>query len=141
MVNNIEKIMREADAAGFGVSYGKYMASKRTAPTPETEPAAKKHPARICPECEMEFLPNRSDQRYCSDPCRIRHHKREQNRKRQREQYHAKPKLPIGQANCPHCGKEFYRNTTTRMFCSMTCAALVRNEERRQKKRETSSEG
>lgn len=139
-MDKIDKIMRQAEKAGFGVSYGKFMAARRTDQT-ETKAEAPKHPPRICPECQMEFIPNRSDQKYCADPCRISHHKREQRRKRQREQYHAKPKLPIGPAICPNCGKEFYRNTTTKMFCSMTCAALVRNEERRQKKRETSSEG
>lgn len=140
-MNNIDEIMREADAAGFGVSYGKYMASKRTAPTPEPKPAAQKHPARICKECEMEFIPNREDQRYCSDPCRIRHQKREQNRKRQQEQYRLKPKLPIGPAKCQRCGKGFYRGKATQTFCSVSCAASTRNEGRGQKKRETSSDG
>lgn len=139
-MDKIDKIMRQAEKAGFGVSYGKFMAAQRTAP-PETEAAVQKHPPKICRECEMEFIPNRSDQRYCSDTCRIRHHKREQNRRRQQEQYYAKPKFPIGPATCQRCGKEFYRGKTTQTFCSMSCAALTRNEERRQKKRETSSEG
>ena len=62
-MDKIDKIMRQAGAAGFGVSYGKFMAAQRTAP-PETEAAQKKHPPRICRECEMEFIPNRADQRY-----------------------------------------------------------------------------
>lgn len=136
-MDHIDKIMRKAKAAGYGASYGKYMA-ENPQPPHQKVPERPKHPARACKECGEIFTPNRADQMYCNDDCR---HKYNVKRKLDRERYKNKTKMPLGEAKCRHCGGTFNRYKGTMEYCSRSCAAFGRNEERRKLKRETSSDG
>ena len=135
-MDNIDRILRDADRAGFGVSYGKYMAAHPQISVKQEDSVKDKDSTKICEECGMEFVTNRPDAIYCSDECR--------NRKNCRERYRnqkVKQKLPIGEATCPICGRSFNRYKKTMVYCSRSCSATGSLRRRWEQKRETSSDG
>lgn len=71
---------------------------------------------RVCArtECENEFAPERSTQRFCSSPCRVVQAGREQ-RKRQRD------RAPVVTASCEFCNESFTPADRRQRFCSTKC--------------------
>ena len=131
-MDNIEKDVAAALKLGYGVHYGRYKvdypftANHSVVKEPEEK--------RTCKLCGIEFIPHRSDQRYCSEECRVKW-----NGQRKKPQKKG-PYLECGQTKCPMCGKEFVRTIVDRrkVFCGRSCSAKYREARRKQ---ETSSDG
>lgn len=135
-MDNIDRILRDADKAGFGVSYGKYRAAHPQVSVKKEDSAKDKDSTKICAECGMEFKTNRQDKIYCSAECSNRSCSRACYRNRKEKQ-----KLPIGVATCPICGGSFNRYKKTMVYCSRSCSATGSMRKRWEQKRETSSDG
>lgn len=132
-MDNLARDVREALRLGYGVHYGHYKADHPHTADHSVEPDPPKYPPRKCKECEMEFIPTRRDQRYCTDDCKIRRSNRLGYRRR------VALNMPLGPAICPVCGGGFDRYKRTQEYCSTSCAATGRNLKRREQKREKSS--
>src|SRR5262249_32283830 len=60
---------------------------------------------KICPSCEKQFATTRSQQVYCSTPCKSKAERENTTRERK----------------CLRCGSSFLTNHPTRKFCSKKC--------------------
>lgn len=81
------------------------------APRPEPKPRSRRPAATMAcsaPDCRREFLPNKSDQKYCSGRCKRRIWNR------------AKRARVRPSRDCPGCGSDF---SGGRKYCSTPCRA------------------
>ena len=120
-MDNIDRIMKEADRLGFGVSYGKYRAaypdgSKAVVSAAAQEPLECEDDLRMCKICGKEFLPTHGNQACCSAEC-----KAEAEKKRQREWYRKKHEIP-DTAVCAICGVQFKPKSPRNKCCSKECS-------------------
>lgn len=128
-MDRIDMIMRQAEKAGFGPSYGKYMAAHPPAPVPKPEPELEGNdPPCRCKHCGKIFKPHDGHQVFCSETCR-----QERRRLRNRLNKRDYEKHPIGEAVCPVCNKTFPKLTQKQIYCGRSCAAVQRNQKRRKK--------
>ena len=143
-MDNLDRDIREAKRLGYGVHYGHYKADHpHTADLSEETPAPK-FPIIRCKHCGREFEQIHKNRQYCSEECK------EREKEKNRLQKENRPALLIGEAICPVCGKQFLRTRKNirKQYCSQSCAAVIRNQNRKGEKRrkhpikwETSSEG
>lgn len=118
-MDNIDRIMKEADRLGFGCSYGKYRAaypngSADVLPTAKQASSGKKTAA--CRRCGKMFVVRHGNQSYCSDECAY-----EVLIERQREYPKARPKYPQ-KRSCSICGSDFMAVRSNNLYCSKDCA-------------------
>lgn len=117
-MDNIDRIMKEADRLGFGCRYGKYRAaypngSADVLPSAKKTPSVKTVPCRLCGKM---FVVKHGNQSYCSEDCRD-----EVFRQRQRELAAKKSKVPPV-AMCVICGADFKPASTRSRYCCKECA-------------------
>lgn len=120
-MDNIARIMKEADRLGFGVSYGKYRAaypngSGDVVPAAAQEPLEYEDDLRKCKICGREFSATHGNQAFCSAEC-----KAEAEKKRQREWYRKKNGVPDS-AVCVICGVQFKPKGPRNKCCSKECS-------------------
>lgn len=98
-----------SNAIKAGMSYGKYMAIKKSTKTTPQEVVGYKH---ICQHCGKEFVSKtRAVRKYCSDQCRER-------------SYYPRKTYPQTKT-CPICGKEFMAETYRNRYCSEFCSKVA----------------
>lgn len=122
-MDNIDRIMKEADRLGFGCSYGKYRAAhpegiKDVTPAPVAELECEDD-LRLCKICGKQFVVTHGNRTYCSCECA------DQGRiNRQREYDHnrnrTEPKF------CRECGA-----VITQKYASCYCSADCRKAGKR----------
>lgn len=118
-MDNIDRMMKEADRLGFGVSYGKYRAaypngSADVLPSPP-KPKPPERPSGICKMCGKNFVKSHANTIYCGPECKIA-----AERKRQRDWYHNKTKVPAI-AVCIICGADFKPKKVNCKTCGQEC--------------------
>ena len=119
-MDNIDRIMKEADRLGFGVSYGKYRAacpngSGNIAPTaPKPKPPEK--PTGTCKMCGKIFIKSHANNIYCGAECKL-----EAEKKRQRDWYGKKIVVPAV-AVCVICGANFKPRNFRSKYCGPECS-------------------
>lgn len=119
-MDNIDRVMKEADRLGFGVSYGKYQAAvssgsvKAISSVEKAKPPEK--PTGICKMCGRLFVKSHANNIYCGPECKIA-----AERKRQRDWYGKKILVPAVAA-CVICGAEFKPLNSRGKCCGPTCA-------------------
>ena len=122
-MDNIDRIMKEADRLGFGVSYGKYRAAypngsgEVLAQAPKSEPAQK--PTRKCRRCGSPFVIMHGSQAYCSPDCSQAAVIERQNACYRRKRLKEKRLLII---SCSECGTDFRAVRETQKYCCPECA-------------------
>ena len=126
-MDNIDKMMLEAERLGFGVSYGKYRAAYPNGTggilgKAPPEPSPKRDPVP-CKRCGKSFIPIRKNEKYCSDDCRGAV-KREYNLVYKREYYHSHKQNPTIPADkyCEECGATIPASSKRKKFCCEECA-------------------
>lgn len=121
-MDNIDRIMKEADAKGFGVSYGKYQAAcfnGSLEPKPAIhQPATKETPSSLCRYCGNLFVPRHANQVYCSEECKYKVQIQRQNACSKEKR---KSRLPAT-TSCAICGADFKPKRITDRYCSKECA-------------------
>jgi predicted nucleic acid-binding Zn ribbon protein len=119
-MDNIDRIMKEADRLGFGVSYGKYRAAYPNGSGDVYPTAPKKkppdRPSASCRYCGKAFVQSHASQAYCSEECR-----EVVFRDRQRRISTRKSKVPKV-AMCAICGADFKPKTSAAKYCCRECA-------------------
>lgn len=120
-MDNIDRIMKEADRLGFGVSYGKYRAaypngSGSAIPASAQEKLDYEDDLRSCKICGKEFFARHGNQACCSAECKL-----EAEKKRQRDWYHKRHKAPDA-AVCVICGVQFKPEGSRKKCCSRECS-------------------
>ncbi len=121
-MDNIDRIMKEADRLGFGVSYGKYRAAYPDGSAgvlPKQLPKAPEKKTCLCRLCKKPFVPPHGSRRYCSPECRaeavvIRH--RESWRTEHKTSEHRKPVMV-----CAICGADFAPDDLRKKYCCEEC--------------------
>lgn len=129
-MDNIDRIMKEADRLGFGVSYGKYRAAYPNGSgdvipaTPKQKPPEK--PTGSCKMCGKFFVKSHASNLYCSAECKY-----EAEKKRNRDLSRRKTTLPAV-AVCVICGADFKPKNSRSKCCGRECSEeLQRNATRR----------
>lgn len=127
-MDNIDRIMKEADRLGYGVSYGKYRAaypngSRDVVPKPAPSDSPEK-PAAICRHCGKEFVKNHANQAYCSAECGDAVKTIRQNEWRRN-----KNKKDIQPIACAECGAEFSPAIQRKKYCCPKCAAAGKRKQ------------
>lgn len=77
--------------------------------------------SQVCPECSTTF--NNPKRSYCSDACH-REKRRRRDRERQARLYEKEKRTRVKhsvEAECPNCGKDFRRNSSSHLYCSIKC--------------------
>lgn len=132
---HLDRLTRDAIAAQeAGMSYGQYKALHPHTPDEdeeeETAPLTVDPGKRVvtCKHCGQIFpvRPRQTNKLYCSDECRTKHSKSQNNARRKR------PKLGKT-VSCRICGADFVAGAHNRIYCSMECYAegqRRRNRER-----------
>ena len=122
-MDNIDKMMKEADRLGFGVSYGKYRAAypngSGDALVRPVEPEPVEKHSRTCRRCGKHFVGVHGSQVYCSQECRhaaiIERQYAYYGRKRLKEK-----RLLI--ISCAVCGADFQAVMEKQKYCCPECA-------------------
>lgn len=118
-MDNIDRIMKEADRLGFGVSYGKYRVAypngSSDVPSSKPKPSIREKPSVVCVCCGNRFIQTHASQLYCSEECRYA-----AKRKRDVEYLRKKSGRPLV-ALCVICGSEFKPKNTRHKCCSKQC--------------------
>lgn len=136
-MDNLDRDVKAAMRLGYGVHYGRYKVDYPNTKDDAEEMPLPTKPSKRCPECGMEFVPGRVDQKFCTDDCRNRANMRLRSRRK------SIPELPIGPASCAVCGNRFQRYKKHQETCGRNCAARLRNIRRyhpEQEKEETEYE-
>ena len=103
-----------SNAIKAGMSYGKYMATKKPV-TITPQPVGYKH---TCQCCGKEFVTRYTRVRkYCSDQCREQYY---------RDLEKVGPYLKV----CAICGKEFEAEHPRTKYCSSLCASMAKHQRR-----------
>lgn len=118
-MDNIDRIMKEADRLGFGVSYGKYRAaypdgSKNVVSATAQEPLEYEDDLRKCKICGKEFSATHGNQAYCGPECSDKARIKRQSKYDKKR--HSKPVR-----SCIECGATITRKGA-RSYCSDACA-------------------
>lgn len=117
-MDNIDRIMKEAERLGFGVSYGKYRAAYPYGSADVLTSSPKSKPpknAGICKMCGKNFVKSHANAIYCGPECKIA-----AERKRQRDWYWGKIVIP-DVAACVICGAEFKPLNSRGKCCGPAC--------------------
>lgn len=119
IMDNIDRIMQEADRLGFGVSYGKYRAaypdgSKDILTGTARESLDYDDDLRKCKICGREFFATHGNQAYCSAECS------DKGRIKRQSQYDKK-RHAVKVRSCKECGATITRKGA-RSYCSDACA-------------------
>lgn len=118
-----------SNALKAGMSYGKYMATKKQTSATVPVQSGYKH---TCPICGNEFVTNTKNARkYCSDECK-------QNAVYKRKRQYPKPRV------CDICGKEFMATHWRSRYCSEFCLKVGQSERVKEclaRKKEAKSNG
>lgn len=122
-MDNIDRIMKEADRLGFGVSYGKYKAAYpgggKCAPS---APAPKEldyvDDIRKCKLCGKEFTIIHGNQAYCSTKCSDEARAMQM---RKSELARAEKRRAAFGRRCKECGAKITRKSA-KYYCSEKCA-------------------
>lgn len=118
-MDNIDRMMKEADRLGFGVSYGKYQAacfSGIVQPVSATPKPSQEKPSVTCRHCGKTFIASHANQAYCGAECKVA-----AAAKRQREYDKRKSRVPPV-AMCATCGADFKPKTSRSKYCCTECA-------------------
>ena len=125
-MDNIDRMMKEADRLGFGVSYGKYRAAYPNGSggvVPATQkPKLPEKPTGTCLMCGKLFVKDHANNIYCGPECKIA-----AERKRQRDWYAKRIVVPTV-AVCMICGADFKPKNSRGKCCSAEC---IRERQRR----------
>ena len=120
-----------SNALKAGMSYGKYMATKKQTSATVPVQSGYKH---TCPVCGNEFVTYiKNARKYCSDDCK---HKADYKRKRKRQ--YPMPRV------CDICGKEFMATHWHSRYCSEFCVKVGQSERVKEclaRKKEAKSNG
>jgi hypothetical protein len=121
-MDNIDRIMKEADAKGFGVSYGKYQAACfHGAAVPVSalqEPIPKGEQPVLCRYCGKPFKRSHKNKVYCGEECKDKAKIKRQNAWRKKKRRSRPPEV----ASCVICGADFKTKRCTDRYCSKECA-------------------
>lgn len=125
-MDNIDRIMKEADRLGFGVSYGKYRAAypNDNGQALSAESVGPEYATFPCKCCGKPFVRSHANLLYCSEECR-----HQAKRKRDIEYLRRKSGRPLI-ASCAVCGADFKPKNTRHKCCSEECA--VENDRKTQ---------
>ena len=120
VMDNIDRIMKEADRLGFGVSYGKYRAAHPNG-SGDVIPAASKpkspeKPTGNCVFCGNPFVKSHANQVYCGDECRY-----EASKIRLADGRMKKAGRPLV-VSCIICGADFKPRNIRSKCCSPKCS-------------------
>lgn len=129
-MDNIDKMMKEAERLGFGVSYGKYRAAYPNGSADVIAPAVEtdldyENDFRTCRRCGKEFTITHGNQRYCSVDCseEAKSQRLKQWGRSQREKKNGSaPKF------CKVCGATITERTR-KSYCSEDCAKEGRRKD------------
>lgn len=123
-MDNIDRIMKEAERLGFGVSYGKYRAAypngcKEVLPAAPARKAPEKK-SKTCKHCEKSFVPKHYSQCYCSIECA------DQSQQERQQKYYVDQKTKAHQASplkfCKECGVTIPADSMKKTYCCAECA-------------------
>lgn len=131
-MDNLSKDVAAALRLGYGCHYGRYKVdhpntADRSADLPLPDPRDDK-PLPRCKHCGKVFRQRDGHQVFCSEECRL-DRRRLMNRLNKKDY----ERHSIGEAVCPACGKTFPKMRQTHIYCGRSCAAVVRNQNRRKK--------
>ena len=121
-MDNIDRIMKEADRLGFGVSYGKYRAAYPNGGNVVAKPAESEPPKRLsgtCRGCGKPFIKTHGSQAYCSQECSHAAARKRQDAHYKRKRLKEKKLLII---SCAECGADFRAVKVTQKYCGPKCA-------------------
>ena len=122
-MDNIDKMMKEADRLGFGVSYGKYRAAYPNGSgdvlVRPVEPKPVQNPSRRCRRCGKPFVGTHGSQAFCSEECGNAAIMERQNAWRKRKRLKEKRLLII---SCAECGADFRAVRKTQKYCCAECS-------------------
>jgi predicted nucleic acid-binding Zn ribbon protein len=122
-MDNIDRIMKEADRLGFGCSYGKYRVAypdsieDAGAAAPKIPPK----PEKNCKCCGASFVPNHANQVYCSPECKDKIQVGRIRKSEQKRKGEAKRTAP--KKFCKTCGSDIPISSQRRSYCCDECAA------------------
>lgn len=134
IMDNIDRIMKEADRLGFGCSYGKYRAAypgespaaKPAASPPDQQALPKsKH---VCKFCKKPFIPTHGGQQYCGPECRYKNKRKKQNEYHRKKVSGELANKPLLTKICVQCGADFKTMDYRKITCSPECAADRRRD-------------
>lgn len=121
-MNNIDRIMKEADRLGFGVSYGKYRAAYPNGSgdvlVRPVEPEPVQKPSRTCRRCGKPFVGAHGSQAFCSQECRHATIIERQDACYKRKKLKEKRILIL---SCAECGADFRAVRETQKYCCEEC--------------------
>ena len=122
-MDNIDRIMKEADRLGFGVSYGKYYAACHAGhvdalPSPP-KPQVPEKPSRSCRHCGKLFICSRGNQIYCSPECKYSAQLARQTSFYKEKGRRKKKQLTLV---CAECGADFKALRSSQKYCCKECA-------------------
>lgn len=121
-MDNIDRMMKEADRLGFGVSYGKYRAAYPNGSSGANLKAAagrSEKPSATCRHCGKPFVIRHGNQQYCSGECRdavvmARQRKWEKDARKRRQQ--------AGYVKvCAVCAADFRTSDSRKKYCCEEC--------------------
>lgn len=113
-MKQIDNLTRDATAAIMaGMSYGKYMATKKPIQVEQQEPEGYRHE---CTQCgNVFYTKTRIKKKYCSEECKDAASKQ------------AKA-MRSGQRICPICNKEFESDSLRQKYCGPFCVKVAQGE-------------
>ena len=122
-MDNIDRIMKEAERLGFGVSYGKYQAACRddhveALPSLPKPKASEKLPVS-CRHCGKPFIPGHASQAYCSPECKYAAQRARQTAFYKEKRRRNKKQLILV---CVECGSDFKALRSTQKYCCKECS-------------------
>lgn len=122
-MDNIDRIMKEVDQSGFGVSYGKYQAAcfgdgQKSVSAP-AKPKQQEKPSVSCRRCGKKFTAHHANQVYCSPECNYAVKLDRQNAWRKNK---GAPEMEQMILVCAECGADFKAVRRTSKYCCKECA-------------------
>lgn len=135
-MDNIDRIMKEAERLGFGVSYGKFRAAYPGGtpgdPPKAPQPSNEEKPTVECRLCGKPFIVTHGNQQYCSAECSVevanKRIKAYERRKLQEKRNAAAPRF------CIVCGVTIPVGSQRRSYCSDECSKEGNRKMNRRKK-------
>lgn len=123
-MDNIDRMMKEADRLGFGVSYGKYQVAcfngtvePVSAPS---KPKQREKPSRACGHCGKQFVISHGNQRYCSTECK---YAVQLARQAAYGKANGLRKRTLQTLVCIECGADFKAFRSSQKYCCKECAS------------------
>lgn len=121
-MDNIDRMMQEADRLGFGVSCGKYQAACRDGRVKSVsappKPRLPEKPAIPCRHCGNPFVRNHANQVYCSPECKYAAQQAKQAASYKKAAGKKKQLILV----CVECGADFKALRSSQKYCCKECA-------------------